>query len=37
VSADNDADSFEEYYDEMPWLTIDFNEDDLKVLNFKLF
>lgn len=28
-SADNDAKSFQEYYGHMPWLAIDFDEDEV--------
>ncbi|CAF1632899.1 unnamed protein product [Adineta ricciae] len=30
LSSDNDQESFDEYYKEMPWLTLDFNEQDKK-------
>jgi nucleoredoxin len=40
VSSDRDESSFKEYYNDMPWLTLDYKERDLKVIyssNFKLF
>ena len=37
VSSDRDEKSFQEYYHEMPWLALEFNQRDLKVyLTIKL-
>ncbi|CAF4270100.1 unnamed protein product, partial [Rotaria sordida] len=30
ISSDNDEESFNEYYEHMPWLTLDFKESDKK-------